>query len=192
MIYVTSDLHFDHSNVIDYSDRPYEDEKNDQGKIVPAVIAMNEGIVANYNAVVLPTDTIYILGDIVFTKHALQYLKRLNGHKFLISGNHDKSMMSKLRPYFEWTNNYYELKTINPLNQEDINIVLFHYPIASWNKAHLGSWHLHGHSHGKYVVDKGLIMDVGIDTNNMKPYSLVDVAKYMSTRERHTPDHNRE
>jgi len=81
MIYFTSDLHLGHANVIRFQDRPFAD-----------VDEMNEALIANYNEVVGPDDTVYILGDVSNRcpgKQANEMIARLNGHKILIMGNHD-------------------------------------------------------------------------------------------------------
>lgn len=51
---------------------------------------MNEALIANWNAVVAPEDTVYVLGDFALAARAVeQILPRLNGRKILILGNHD-------------------------------------------------------------------------------------------------------
>lgn len=50
---------------------------------------MDETMVERHNAVVKPEDTVYVLGDVVINKKSLHHVKRLNGHKRLIRGNHD-------------------------------------------------------------------------------------------------------
>ena len=50
---------------------------------------MNETMVERWNAVVTPQDTVYHLGDVVINKRYLDVVRRLNGKKRLIRGNHD-------------------------------------------------------------------------------------------------------
>ena len=80
-LYVTSDTHFNHKNIIKYCNRPFND-----------VYEMNETLINNWNSVVTPEDIIYHLGDFGFgTKEELQEIfDRLNGYKYLIMGNHDR------------------------------------------------------------------------------------------------------
>jgi calcineurin-like phosphoesterase family protein len=62
-------------------------------------------------------------------------------------------------------------------------ISLCHYPIGEWDRKHHGAWHLHGHSHGRYVhQDDGLILDVGVDTQGFAPVSLDGVAAQMAAK----------
>jgi calcineurin-like phosphoesterase family protein len=53
---------------------------------------MNEMIVHNWNAIVRPDDTVYHLGDVALgpIEDSLKYIGRLNGHKILVVGNHDR------------------------------------------------------------------------------------------------------
>lgn len=79
-IYVTSDLHFGHKNIIKFENRPYKD-----------VEEMTEGLINNWNSVVTANDLVYILGDFSFMgkRKTEEVLKRLRGKKILIKGNHD-------------------------------------------------------------------------------------------------------
>jgi calcineurin-like phosphoesterase family protein len=82
----TSDHHFNHDNVIEFSKRPFEN-----------VEVMNEALIENWNKYVKPEDTVYVLGDFCFKKadrerfNMFNILKRLNGTKVLVIGNHDYS-----------------------------------------------------------------------------------------------------
>lgn len=46
-------------------------------------------MVERWNAVVKPDDHVYHLGDVVIAKRGLEFVRRLNGRKRLIRGNHD-------------------------------------------------------------------------------------------------------
>ena len=53
MIYFTSDLHFGHENVIRFNNRPFRNERE-----------MSRVLITNYNSIVKPDDTVYLLGDL--------------------------------------------------------------------------------------------------------------------------------
>lgn len=170
-IFFTSDTHYYHKNIIKYSSRPYKD-----------VDEMNESLIVNYNSVVRPTDTVYHLGDVSFgkDKETETVLRRLNGSKHLIFGNHDKSLRKNkdlLSKYFGSVNDYAEI---------DVNgqkIILCHYSFRVWNKSHHGSWNLFGHSHGSLYDDPNLLsMDVGVDPNGYYPISFEEVKKIMEKK----------
>jgi calcineurin-like phosphoesterase family protein len=75
-----ADLHFDHTEIIAYDNRPFD-----------TVEEMNETLIRNWNSVVGPEDLTYILGDFCAegADRWRQHLTRLNGRKRLILGNHD-------------------------------------------------------------------------------------------------------
>ena len=57
---------------------------------------MNKVLIRNFNSMVHKNDTVYLLGDVthrVSLDEANELISKLNGHKILICGNHDKNMM---------------------------------------------------------------------------------------------------
>jgi calcineurin-like phosphoesterase family protein len=169
-IYVTSDNHFCHKNIIKYENRPFSD-----------INEMTEIMIKLWNKTVSNTDSIYILGDFAFADGFTvnQILKRLNGKKYLIRGNHDYSFLNDKnfdKPNFEWIKDYYVLE------YNKLKFVLFHYPIQTWNCQHYGAIHLYGHIHSnkgnhpmKYEIPNSY--NVGVDVNGYKPILLDDIAK---------------
>jgi len=77
-VFFTSDFHFNHRNIIEYCKRPFT-----------SVAEMNEALIKRFNEIVGPSDTVYILGDLVMGRD-LNCAERLNGRKFLLMGNHDR------------------------------------------------------------------------------------------------------
>lgn len=79
-IWVTSDTHFGHENIIKYCNRPFSNADE-----------MDEAILDNWNAVVKPGDKVYHLGDVCFMPRDKfqSFWPRLNGQKRLVVGNHD-------------------------------------------------------------------------------------------------------
>lgn len=180
-VWVSSDLHFFHKNVIKFCNRPYN-----------TVEEMNEGIIKNFNSVIQPNDTLYLLGDISFSNavKAVDVLNRLNGHKHLIIGNHDTKLVKDIRvmEVFSSISHYKEMKVGKS------NVVMMHYPIYSWNRKHYGSIHLFGHLHGNNVdLGEGRYKDVGVDTNNMMPYNLYNLVEEMERKPyKHKENHSYE
>lgn len=173
MIWFSSDPHFGHKNIIKYSNRPFSNEDE-----------MDEALIKNWNTKVDPGDTVYVLGDLSFrdAQRTTNILYRLNGDIKFCWGNHDKVVKNSptlIQRRFSEVRDYYELKFKQTDGTDNI-IVMSHYPMVVWNKAHRGSWMLHGHSHGnlKYPM-KAKIMDVGVDPQNYFPISIVDVEKKM-------------
>lgn len=91
-IWVVSDTHFGHNNIIKYCDRPFKDSDE-----------MDEVIVDNWNSVVKDQDIIYHLGDVYMGDNdkAANVLRRLNGRKRLVLGNHDNAKNIHIQSYFQ-------------------------------------------------------------------------------------------
>jgi calcineurin-like phosphoesterase family protein len=130
---------------------------------------MNDSIIENWNKEIKPNDEVYHLGDFAFKSDYKidDIMKALNGKIYLLKGNHEQ-IACKHSWRFEWIKDYFEIK------QTDPKIVVFHYPMVSWNWSYHGSIHLFGHVHGNYI-GQGKSMDVGVDPNNFKPISLDEI-----------------
>ena len=172
-IWVTSDTHFNHANIIKYCNRPFS-----------SVEEMNETIIANWNKVVSWDDIIYHLGDFALGDKSLipNILRRLNGRIKIIMGNHDNlDLMLKLGN---------EDRLITDLFWEEVirvekkTIILNHFPFGSLpdpatNRPII---QLHGHVHStpdkpwNYFDNQ---YDVGVDNNN---FTLVNLAELLFPR----------
>lgn len=145
----------------------------------PDVDVMREDMIKNWNAAVAAEDLVYLLGDIAFlpAAEAVQIMRRLNGRKILVEGNHDRKMLNDpvFRSCFEEIHKYLEI-TYN-----GTRIVMFHYPIFDHNGAGRGSIMLHGHRHGNPHNIPGRIMDVGMDATGKIVCLLDDIVKDMQT-----------
>lgn len=165
-VFFTSDSHFGHARIIDYCSRPFKD-----------VQEMDEALIANWNSRVSKGDLVYHLGDFALVKDVSlveKLVRRLNGQIHLILGNHDRQQVRNAKGFVEMTT-YREIKVSGK------KIVLFHFPILSWNKKWRGSIHLHGHSHGAAKRDLSVRrLDVGVDAHGYRPISLEEVLEEMN------------
>lgn len=86
-LWFTSDTHFSHANTIFRFKRP----DGTPLRAFRSVEEMDETLVARWNECVRPSDHIYHLGDVSMMRprYVAGILKRLNGHKRLVRGNHD-------------------------------------------------------------------------------------------------------
>jgi calcineurin-like phosphoesterase family protein len=166
MKYYISDLHLGHENIMRLCKRPFR-----------SVEEMDETLIKNWNSVVKPTDEVYILGDFNFKSagSGANYLRKLNGKKFLITGNHD-NVTPEMRSLCEWVGSYKEV------HDGDTKIVLFHYPIVEWNGYFRGSLHFYGHIHNSFENDAHKIMkniknayNVGADILDFTPQTMQGV-----------------
>ncbi len=183
-IFFTSDLHFGHANIIKYSNRPFAD-----------VTQMDEAIVRAWNEDVTPQDIVYILGDVSFDKpeRTASLVRRLNGSKVVIYGNHDKVVRENatVRGLFSEAHDFLERDfKVEGYPGKGVKIVMCHYAMRVWNKSHHGTLHLYGHSHGSLPDNGTRSMDVGMDANNMRVISLEDVIRKIGKREIPSFDHH--
>jgi len=79
-IWLTSDTHFGHGNILGYCSRPFKDSGE-----------MDEELIRRWNEKVGKKDLVYHLGDFAFGSKSKTawYISRLNGEKNIILGNHD-------------------------------------------------------------------------------------------------------
>ena len=203
--FFTSDIHFGHANAISYCQRPFgtEDERkrwNDKTNPVSAerkaelVAEMDEAMLKAINDTVGPRDFLYILGDVSFAKpeYTKQMIKRMNGIKILVWGNHDQVIRSnsEIRDLFHETHELLDRTFV--VDGKRTKIVMCHYAMKVWNKSHHNSIHLFGHSHGTMPDDGSRSMDVGVDAVGMRPISLEEVMVYMEGRTNVPIDHHTE
>jgi calcineurin-like phosphoesterase family protein len=163
MYFFTADEHYGHAKVIQYCNRPFRD-----------VSEMNHTIISNHNAVVTPQDITVHAGDFCWHKKTdvEKIIRKLNGSHIFIKGSHDAWMPSSTK--FMWR------KMIN-----GNFIVVCHYAMRTWERAHHGSWQLYGHSHNK-LAPIGFQHDVGVDGHNFYPYSEIEIAEIMKHKTRET------
>ena len=175
MIYFTADTHFCHINVIKFCNRPFQD-----------IEQMNKILIENWNARVISGDDVYILGDFLFRgtgADANEIIKKLNGKKYLIRGNHDRFIDRKDfdKSGFVWIKDYHTMY------YEKRKFVLFHYPILEWDGYYRNSIHLYGHVHNcegepkRTVALGGSAINVGVDVNNYYPVSIEEILKMVQT-----------
>lgn len=175
MKYYIADVHFGHKNILNFENRPFSD-----------VNEMDEEYIKRWNNKVKKGDEIYILGDLSFYKgkDTNNILKRLNGMKFLIKGNHDYLFLNDRefdQSLFVW------VKDTTMIKDGDCKILLFHFPIQVWNEQHHGALHFYGHIHSntgtmhpmKYDIPNSY--NVGIDMIQ-EPMTKEEILKFYEKR----------
>lgn len=167
-IFFTSDTHFGHANIIKYCNRPFKDVND-----------MTEQLIANWNAVVGPNDTVWHLGDFAFEgKHMskrqiLDVLGRLNGGKRLVFGNHDKRLRA-------WYNDCGLISCHQgdihfKFRDSDLHYRLSHRPTPK--EFPVDYINLHGHTHYVGNISEADSYDVGVDANGYAPVSLEEIER---------------
>jgi calcineurin-like phosphoesterase family protein len=177
-IWFTADYHHAHPKIVDICNRPTTREDHEEWLVREV-----------HNKWIQKNHVVYLLGDLSFANRTSteKFLNRLNGSKFMILGNHDKS--SANLPQFQQISQIKDF-TFSQFGL-NIHIALCHYPLASWNRKPHGAWHLYGHVHGRYKLP-GLAFDVGIDNSDIhqfpgggwRPINLYEVCQIMQDKAR--------
>lgn len=171
MIFLTSDEHFGHKNIINYENRPF-----------PDLLTMRESLINNWNSVVSNEDVVYCLGDFCLLNKstAKEIVARLNGYKILIRGNHDNH---NIQWYLDIGFN--EVCPYRMLCYDNLKILLTHrpysIPLEFTNMPF--DLHIYGHVHSK-GIDTGEFPTfakdgacVCVERTNYTPISLDEVIK---------------
>lgn len=178
MIFLTSDPHFGHNNIIKYVDRPFKDSEE-----------MDEALIKNFNNTVNANDILYILGDFTMYgsyKKCMKYREQLNcNHIHLVVGNHDKRFY---KGYFEIGKPavYESEQDYLELNYHGTRFCLSHYPFLSWHGREQGAIMCHGHIHSKRRSNEInqwqqlRRFDVGVDANDYTPVSIDYILDFFS------------
>ena len=186
-----SDTHFGHKNIINYSDRPFDNFED-----------MDWQIVNNWNHVVGDTDVVYHLGDVAMGDSTRwdNILKSLNGYKILVTGNHDRIFAGEKprqrerwdEKYHEWFDEVYDNLTGLVLSNGTV-VNLSHFPYDGDSHAEEryrecrlrddGTILVHGHTHSHDVISRSkkdtIQIHVGVDANNFSPISEDQVINYI-------------
>ena len=158
MIYFTSDTHFFHVNIIKYCGRPFLN-----------VDMMNEALIEKWNRRVSPEDTVYHLGDVSFGKfeNTQKIIKRLNGKKILIKGNHDRSHEKMIEMGFQESYSELFLETSKGL------AYLHHEPMGNLYRKN-ADFQLCGHVHQEFTK-KDYWINVGVDVWGYEPKTIEEL-----------------
>jgi calcineurin-like phosphoesterase family protein len=131
---------------------------------------MDEELVKRYNDKVGKKDKCYFLGDVVINRKALGIMRRLNGDKVLIRGNHDIFRDDEYAQHFR------ELRAYHVMN----GMILSHIPIHPDSLGRFGI-NIHGHLHSNRVMIDGEIDTryhcVCVEQTDFAPILFEDVIK---------------
>lgn len=163
---VVSDTHFNHGNVIRYSNRPYS-----------SIEEMNEALIANWNKAVGPEDVVICLGDFALGKKEdiPRIVARLNGIKVLVLGNHDRS-----KNFYEQCGFSFVCKDMEytPLSGRNNRPIIFsHHPRLGMS---VDEVNIHGHIHEKELdetFDHNRYFNASVENINYTPIDLQEIIK---------------
>ena len=147
-IFVTSDHHFCHKNIIRYCKRPFR-----------SVREMNETMIRRWNKVVDKGDLVFHLGDFAFANAGVINVirKRLNGAIIIILGNHDRIYKLKRNGFIITHNKVIRIG----------KLLLSHRPLQ---EVPLNFINLCGHIHDKKAY--GNRINISVDRTNFYPQRI--------------------
>lgn len=192
--FYTSDQHYGHRNILNYSKRSFRD-----------LAHMHQELIRRHNEVVTKDDTVIHLGDFALRLTEIEekaILDQLNGTHFMIPGNHDRSRASLERIGFKlltesgqyckpWNlESYFQITKDGGQNRDDIPVILSHYPYhesdSGYDQRYIerrpkndGNWLCHGHVHEKWRKRNKQI-NVGVDVWDFYPVheqTIIDIIK---------------
>ncbi len=157
-IWVISDTHFGHSNIIRYCGRPFNDAKE-----------MDEKLVENWNSVVKDEDIVYHLGDVYMGVSGRDALSKLKGRKRLILGNHDDGKDQFLHKSFQ--------KIMVWRMFPEFGLLLTHVPVHYSTLGEDGKrilTNVHGHIH-QNKSPMGRYRNVSVEQINYTPINIEEL-----------------
>jgi calcineurin-like phosphoesterase family protein len=158
-IFITSDTHFGHRGILEFEKeaRPYA-----------TIEEHDKDLVARWNAVVRPYDTVWHLGDVFFGKDGHWIMRALNGYKKLVLGNHDHYPLEIYQQYFG--------KIFGAAVVEK-KVVLTHIPVHPAQLEHRFTKNIHGHMHSKKLDDPRYVC-VSVEHTKLAPVLLQHVIQH--------------
>ena len=169
-VWFSSDPHFSHNNIIKFT--------NDKGELIrpfATVHDMDEYIIERHNSVVKQTDKWYCLGDVGFNRASLErILPRLNGHKRLILGNHDRFDMRFYTQYFA---------KVMESWQPEREILFTHRPVLLGDHDHHDKVkiNVHGHVHQNTINDPRYL-NLSMEAINYTPVNFDTIHQTIKER----------
>lgn len=161
-VWMTSDLHFGHTNIISYCDRPFRDTRT-----MDLALSAQLGKVGD-------NELLLILGDVSLGDHeqSMRWVRRIPGRKILVAGNHDfmadgycrlqqekdlqgKPLFEAVVPFLYWD------------GPHGIGVLACHYPlqVPAHHKSLILNYHGHLHREVLRPTDTVKYMNVGWDVD---------------------------
>lgn len=193
-VWFTSDTHFRHANILNLGDgRPFVD-----------IYKHDEILIRNWNAFVMPDDIVYHLGDVALGPwpEGLECVKRLNGYKILVPGNHDRiasfekpARRERFMPDYEDAFQEITTETISIIGVFNVPVRASHYPYTGESEAgrsdryeelrpiNYGEVLIHGHTHSSDIIsyhEDTLQISVGVDANNWTPVHQSTIQEWIN------------
>ena len=159
-VWLISDTHFDHTNIIRYCSRPFK-----------SVDEMNEVLLRNWRAAVAEGDIVYFLGDLTFGRESRGprwWAKQLSGRIVWIRGSHDRGVRpTSIIDGIERV----VLSEVISCGGFDFKLIHDTFDMNGWC-----GWVIHGHNHdNRPFIDNRFghrRVNVSVEVIDYKPISL--------------------
>jgi len=147
-LWAISDLHLGHANILNFTHpkdftkriRPFE-----------TVHEMHNVIIERWNSKIKKDDTVYILGDLSFSRQAYdEIFYKLEGKPHLVLGNHDKFSRFHVDDFLSISSLIF--KDIRLHNGKKVPVCFSHAPIHASSIYPRAVINFHGHTHTEFVV----------------------------------------
>jgi len=165
--WVAADHHFGHPNIVKFKD---DNDNLLRGALFPTLEEHDEALIARHNALVHPSDRVYLLGDVAIARRGIQSLGRLNGRLVLVKGNHDIFSLKDYLPYVDDIRSCVVQK-----DGEGNKVILTHIPVHSDCLGRFGR-NIHGHLHQNKLDDPRYIC-VSLEHTNYAPIQIYEALK---------------
>ena len=176
---------------------------------VPDTLLHDMTLAENWDAVVKPEDTVWILGDLSINsgKHVAPWIAERPGTKHLVSGNHDKThtgiyTKGKSAPVFEeWSKVFASIQNEATITLAGRTVTLSHFPFWSWGDGPTAGGGnpnfkpryeehrpteepdtilLHGHTHSKETAHERSF-HVGLDAHGLQLVPEAVILEWITT-----------
>ena len=169
-VYLISDLHFDHANIIRLCNRPFDN-----------IDEMNGTMLKNWTRAAGDHSTVFFLGDMTFGRDRRPidfWLQKLTGNIRFLRGNHDQDIVTtaKVIPA------YYGIR------YKGREFLLAHHP---YRPDGYEGWFIHGHVHNRdlnlypLVNQKKKTANVSAELVDYTPISLDHLNELIDTGRKH-------
>jgi len=173
-IWVTSDLHFNHKNIVKGISKW---DNKDKCRSFSSLEEHDERLTSGLNLLVQSTDTLYVLGDFSFgyTSAISRARSRINCKDIiLILGNHDWRIKNNREALDLFTEVCKKRIFLPPIFGQDKKIIMIHKP-QSYIENNPDEYVLHGHTHTEGPTINGNRFNVGVDHHNFYPWDIKEV-----------------
>ncbi|MEK6927051.1 MAG: metallophosphoesterase [Nanoarchaeota archaeon] len=157
IIFIISDTHFNHKNIIEYAGRPFK-----------TIEEMNKEIIGKWNKKVGKEDLVIHLGDFALgNEEEVKAIRdRLNGKIILLKGNHDYKSVRKA--------GFLIIKGTLEIN----NLIFSHNPLRKEDIPN-GFINVHGHIHEKESKEG---INISVEKTNYEPIELTELNNMVEER----------